>query len=65
MTDLGKGLVDLQTAINGLAEAVANKDAAETLAKMGVLRSVADALEKIVSNDRWPLPKYREMLFLY
>ena len=65
VTDLGKGLVDLQTAINGLAEAVANKDAAETLAKMGVLRSVADALEKIVSNDRWPLPKYREMLFLY
>ncbi|MCQ2390352.1 MAG: glutamine synthetase III [Kiritimatiellae bacterium] len=65
VTDLGKGLVDLQAAINGLAEAVANKDAAETLAKMGVLRSVADALEKIVSNDRWPLPKYREMLFLY
>jgi len=29
------------------------------------LRTTVDNLEKIVSDDKWPLPKYREMLFLY
>ena len=24
-----------------------------------------DALEKNVADSRWPLPKYRDMLFLY
>lgn len=30
---------------------------------MGEVRSVCDALELIVGDDFWPLPKYREMLF--
>jgi glutamine synthetase len=30
---------------------------------MGEVRKVADALELIVADDCWPLPKYREMLF--
>ena len=29
------------------------------------LRTTADTLERRVSDDRWPLPKYREMLFVY
>jgi glutamine synthetase len=29
------------------------------------LREVADALESVVSDDLWPLPKYRELLFVY
>ncbi len=29
------------------------------------LRSVADELESVVSDDLWPLPKYRELLFQY
>jgi glutamine synthetase type III len=32
---------------------------------MQALRTTADALEKRVSSKRWPLPKYRDMLFLY
>ena len=28
------------------------------------LRDAADAIEAIVTDSRWPLPKYREMLFL-
>jgi glutamine synthetase len=28
------------------------------------VRSVCDELESIVADDFWPLPKYREMLFL-
>jgi glutamine synthetase len=31
---------------------------------MGELRASADALEGIVDDDLWPLPKYREMLFV-
>jgi len=35
-------------------------EGADTMAEV---RKVADALELIVSDDCWPLPKYREMLF--
>ena len=29
------------------------------------LRAVADELETLVSDELWPLPKYRELLFQY
>ena len=29
------------------------------------LREVADQLEAVVADDLWPLPKYRELLFLF
>jgi glutamine synthetase len=32
---------------------------------MVAVREAADALELIVADDLWPLPKYREMLFAY
>ncbi|MCU0621614.1 MAG: hypothetical protein MUC69_08935, partial [Gemmatimonadales bacterium] len=31
---------------------------------MGVVRAAADHLETVVTADFWPLPTYREMLFL-
>ena len=62
---LGKGLVELRAGIKALQEAVAAADPAAVLAKMGALRTVADGLETVVSDARWPLPKYRTMLFLY
>jgi glutamine synthetase len=31
---------------------------------MTAVRSAADRLEKIVPDDLWPLPTYREMLFI-
>ena len=62
---LGKGLVELKAGIKALQEAVAAADPAAVLAKMGALRAVADGLETVVSDARWPLPKYRTMLFLY
>jgi glutamine synthetase len=34
------------------------------LAAMTEVRSVADKLETIVADDLWPLPTYREMLFI-
>ncbi len=33
-------------------------------AAMGAVREVADALEKEVADDLWPLPKYSEILFI-
>ncbi len=32
---------------------------------MQSLRKTADMLEKLVEDTRWPIPKYREMLFIY
>jgi glutamine synthetase len=29
------------------------------------LRTTVDSLERKVADSRWPLPKYRDMLFLY
>ncbi len=34
------------------------------IAAMATVREAADALEKIVADDLWPLPKYSEMLFV-
>ena len=31
---------------------------------MGEVRAAADALELLVDDELWPLPKYREMLFV-
>ena len=31
---------------------------------MAAVRSVADRLEKVIPDDLWPLPTYREMLFI-
>jgi glutamine synthetase len=36
----------------------------ETIPAMNAVREVADRLEKIVSDDLWPLPKYSEILFV-
>ncbi|OWV21684.1 glutamine synthetase type III [Fibrobacter sp. UWB2] len=61
---LGEGLNRLTTAIDvmekslgGLHEGIVDAIAA--------LRKEVDGLEKIVPNELWPLPKYREMLFIY
>ncbi|HMV69343.1 MAG TPA: hypothetical protein PKA64_21050, partial [Myxococcota bacterium] len=35
------------------------------LPALEVVRGSVDALEQIVADGLWPLPKYREMLFLF
>ncbi|MEM9799707.1 MAG: glutamine synthetase type III, partial [Planctomycetota bacterium] len=37
---------------------------AEVVPAMEALREVADALEQLVDDDLWPLPKYRELMFV-
>jgi glutamine synthetase len=45
------------------AEAKAFKD--QVIPAQNDLRAVADELETLVSDELWPLPKYRELLFQY
>jgi glutamine synthetase len=45
------------------AEAKAFKE--QVIPAQDALRAVADALETLVSDELWPIPKYRELLFQY
>ena len=68
LVELGSGLDALKAGIRKLDEALGESSAtaeAEILAAMRALRTTVDSLEKRVSDARWPLPKYRDMLFLY
>jgi glutamine synthetase len=37
----------------------------EVVPAMNAVRTVADELELLVDDNKWPLPKYREMLYMY
>ncbi len=50
-------------AVNKLEEAVGNAEA--SVEAMLELREAVDALELLVDDSEWPLPKYGEMLFIY
>ena len=66
VTALGNGLVALEDAIECLRDSVVSAaDARDAVDKMARLRSIADKMERIVGDANWPLPKYRDMLFLY
>jgi glutamine synthetase len=61
---LGKGLDKLAAAISGL-EGALDSSYEKILAKMVALREIVDSMELVVEDKNWPLPKYREMLFIY
>jgi glutamine synthetase len=65
----------LSAAVAKLEEGIAKEDFADTKAHMkycadvirGLMdevRAHGDILESLVSDEKWPLPKYREMLFI-
>ena len=60
---LGKGLEDLTEKTEKMEKSVTGLHE-EILEAMAELRAVVDRLEKVVSDTLWPLPKYREMLFI-
>lgn len=66
---LQEGLVTLshksETA-EGIEDLAAKADcfATEIMPAMLAIREVSDYLEEVIADDLWPLPKYREMLFL-
>ena len=65
LVELGSGLDALKSGLRQLDEALEGSDNAAILAAMLALRTTVDSLEKKVADSRWPLPKYRDMLFLY
>lgn len=58
-------MADFVAAIKTLEESLSGKTALEMRAAMNALREKVDALELVASDARWPIPKYREMLFMY
>ncbi len=62
---LGRGLDALSTRCDALHEALADGGSAGILAAMAAVRETVDSLEHDADDAAWPLPKYREMLFLY
>ena len=65
LVELGSGLDALKSGILKLEEALGLSSDAAVLSAMQALRTTVDTLEKRVADSRWPLPKYRDMLFLY
>ncbi len=61
---LEKRLVALQTAIGALEGALPEQHE-HILAALQALRTEVDAWELLADDASWPLPKYREMLFIY
>ncbi len=66
---------ELEKSIGGLESTMSHDSAgdlaaeakhfqSEVLPAMSAVRTVADKLEGIVADDLWPLPTYREMLFI-
>ena len=62
---LGAGLDDLHVKCDRLERALARGRHPDQIAAMEDLRRTVDRLEGLVDDSRWPLPKYREMLFVY
>ncbi len=67
--------VELETAIEVLAHALAHENGGDTLEHarhyrdevlpaMLAVRKVADQLEGLIADDLWPLPTYQEILFI-
>ena len=48
-----------------LESALAGDDPVPVIEAMNNMRKEADALELLVDDRLWPLPKYRELLFIY
>ena len=62
---LGAGLDDLHVKCEKLEKAISKNGHRELLGAMDELRRTVDRLERLVDDSKWPLPKYREMLFIY
>ena len=61
---LGAGLDDLHIKCEKIDKALAKGETRPILAAMEDLRKTVDRLEHLVDDTKWPLPKYREMLFI-
>ncbi len=69
LTKTATTIATLLDAIDAKAEAlealIGKKDSIGMVSAMQSLRKEVDDLERILADDSWPLPKYRELLFIY
>ena len=61
---LGSALDELAVRSDALRKA-RNAGYKKILTALNDLRETVDHLETILPDESWPLPKYREMLFIY
>jgi glutamine synthetase len=61
---LGAGLDDLHIKCEHIEDAINKGVPGKIIQSMIDLRKTVDKLETLVDDSRWPLPKYREMLFI-
>jgi len=66
--DLHKSVADLESALGHVPHGSPHEETVymrdKVLAGMKEVRKHSDALEAVVADDHWPLPTYREMLFI-
>jgi glutamine synthetase len=66
--DLQKALADLDGALGHHADGElidhARHSRDKVIPAMNAVRAAADRLEGVVADDLWPIPTYREMLFI-
>jgi glutamine synthetase len=62
---LGEYYSQLDEGIEVLAQAVEANEMSAIVEALAKLRVVVDTLECLTDDAQWPLPKYREMLFIY
>lgn len=62
---LGAGLDDLHVKCERMEHTLTTGFHEDVLESMADLRRTVDRLEGLVDDGKWPLPKYREMLFVY
>lgn len=62
---LGAGLDDMHIKCERVEKALSQGAPEGIIAAMDDLRRTVDRLEYLIDDSRWPLPKYREMLFIY
>jgi len=62
---IGKLIESLVKGTQSLEKAINNESSSQIIEAMNDLRIAADGLEKEVDDSIWPLPKYRELLFVY
>ena len=65
LAEIGACLDSLKAGTKALDGALAACDTAGTLQAMSAVRAAVDSLEHKVADSRWPVPKYRDMFFLY
>ena len=65
LVEIGSGMDNLKANIKKLDAALVGTDMEAVLCAMKALRTTVDTLEHKVADAKWPLPKYRDMLFLY